>query len=368
MQTQDSNKIHGPAAFVLGRSKMLEDTGQSDRPLTMIVGPPYLPEDTEIPISYMDFIIGGAGIGDLICHFPAFIWMAKNCPWIRGNIVCPRELRPFARNVMHIYRSTWNIHGSDKIKHRPGSIVCAPGYKINGEIKNPFCNGTGGHLVHASFINFANIFPPPPGADEYPVVNLRKVKPSLVASALKSNHKYIVFTTGAVSKAREVKGYLWSPIVHHIKRMGYLPVFLGKTKISDTTITVFPDGCPYEEGLDLRDQTTILEAMYIMKHASAVLGLDNGLIQMASCTDASIIAAYNIVKPEQRVPNRKKGKFIALSLTKEELACSSCQAILTRLHPSHSFTRCLMGDTKCIDLLFQNNGVRWKSALDQILR
>lgn len=358
-------QIQGPSAVVMGFNKMLQDIGQVEAQNILITDYPHLPSGLEVPIVNMDFVIGGAGIGDLICHFPAFIYMAKHCPWVRGTIVCPDSLRDFANNIMKPFK-TFTVHDSEWIKHKEGAYVCSPGIKVDGVIRQPFCNGTGGHLVAASFINFVNMFPPPAGADEYPVINFDN---AYLSEAIQSfqEKKYVVFTTGAVSRAREVKGWLWSPIVHHVKRMGYVPVFLGKTEISLTTKTIFPEGCPYDEGLDLRDETSILEAAFIMKHAAATLGLDNGLIQIASCTDASIVAAYNIAEPWQRVPNRKAGKFISLSLTTEELSCANCQTNLKRYHPSHSFTTCLMGTTSCIDLIFNNNGERWKKALDQIL-
>lgn len=361
--------IQGPAAMVMGFNKMLEDLNMAPQKNTIIPDTPYLPTGMEVPVANYDFVIGGAGIGDLICHFPAFIYMAKHCPWARGTIICPDSIREFALNIMRPYRKMWTVHDSISITHKEGTYVCAPGLKVNGVVKQPFCNGTGGHLVHASFINFVNMFPPPKDADIYPVIDFENTILSEEAWELHDRWKgkYIVFTPGSVSQARSVPGYYWTPIVYHAKRLGYQPIVLGKTELSKDLKTNFPTDFPYDQCKDLRDKTSLIEAAFIMKHAAATLGLDNGLIQIASCTDATIIAAYNITEPWQRVPNRRSGKFIALSLTQEDLDCANCQTNLKRFHPAHSFTTCLTGTRACIDILFQNSGERWKTVLDQIL-
>lgn len=362
------SKIQGPAGFVLGFNKMMEDLGQSTQFEYITTDSAYLPKGLEVPIANYDFVIGGAGIGDLICHFPAFIYLAKSSPWVRGTIICPDNLRDLAKNIMRPYKM-WTVHDSDTIEHKPGTYVCAPGLKVNGVIRQPFCNGTGGHLVASSFINFVNMFPPPPGADLYPEINFDGAVLSEECWELHDRWrgKYVVLTPGAISDARAVTGWYWTPIVYHIKKLGLMPVVLGKSKISEHLSTKFPDGFPYDQCKDLRDKTDIIEAAFIMKHAAATIGLDNGLIQIASCTDASIVCAYNILEARERVPNRRAGKFIALSLTQEELACANCQTNLKRFHPAHSFTTCLMGTNKCVDILFQNSGSRFKQALDQIL-
>lgn len=367
METSESNKIQGASALSLGLNKMLHDIGHSKKMESVTPNLPFLRPGTELPVVNVDFIIGGAGLGDLIAAMPSFIFMANFCPWVFGTIVCPDYFRDFAINIMRPF-SNWKIHDSDTIKHKPGTIVCAPGVKVDGVIRQPLCNGTGGTLVGNYFINLVNVFPPPEGSEYYPVIDFESEILSEQCWELHDRwkNKCVVLTPGAVSKARTVNGLLWSPIVGHIKRLGMLPVFLGKTQLSKDLVTNFPDMIPFEQGLDLRDKTTMIEAAFIMKNSACVIGLDNGLLHLAACTDANIVAAFNITEPSERIPKRKNGKFIPLTITREELSCAHCQTNIKRIFP-HSFTNCLYGDLKCVDLLFRNNGEMWKNAIDEII-
>src|SRR5205823_556716 len=125
----------------------------------------------------------------------------------------------------------------------------------DGHINSQYASGLGGHLVDVGFLDFVNRFPPPKDSDYYPEINFNEWqgKHELV------NDNYIVFTTGAVAKAREVPGHYWNPIIEHVKSLGITPVFLGTKKIQDVTVK-FPEGCHYDEGIDLRDKTTIMDA------------------------------------------------------------------------------------------------------------
>lgn len=378
MDGMESN-IKGPAAVVLGLNKMLYDSGQIAEKETLVFNDhPFLRPGTELPVTHVDFVFSAAGMGDFICYMPTMIYMAKTQPWVFGRILCPEFFREFAENIMQEFRQ-WTIAPNTDMKHDIGHYLCAPNTKVGkpcphcGEIvmemKQPFCNGTGGHLVDNGFLLFANVFPTPKDADLYPIIDFDGHVLSEECWDLHDRWrgKYVVFTPGAVSQSRTVAGWMWSPIVHYVKRLGLLPVVLGKSEMSKDLKVTFPDGFPFDQCRDLRDKTTMLEAAFIMKHAGVTLGLDNGLIQLAACTDAAIIAAYNLTEPRERVPHRKDGKLISLSLTQKELACANCQTNIKRAG-AHSFARCLYGDLECINILFQNNGERWRRAIDEILK
>ncbi len=337
----------------------------------------YFRPGTELPVIKVNMIFKGAGLGDYVCYMPAMIWTAYNTPWIHGRIHVGQFFCEFAQNIMdQTGNKNWkviplpeNFKTEDQIVFEDGSLARGPGIQINGHKNHQLVNGTGGHLVSLGFMYYCNLFPPPEGFDFYPTINFDNWSDSLqnwnITAGKIFNNKYVVFTTGAVSAARTVPGHYWNPLIDHVKSLGLTPVFLGVRKLADLTVK-FPDGCHYGEGIDLRDKTTMLEAAWIMKHSAAVIGLDNGLIQLAACTDANIVAAYNMVDPIERRPRRRAGKWREITLTEKELACTHCQSNMKNMFP-HNFARCLYDDLRCVDLLFNNDGARFKTALDSIL-
>ena len=317
---------------------------------------------TRLPVVTYNFVFSGAGIGDWMCYMPAMLWLAKFCPWIRGRIYVAEFFCDFARNVMRDYPD-WRVHPAERINDfvEPNSVFRGPSISVGGRSPGfQLLNGTGGHLVDVGFAYFTNQFPPPPGADLFPVLDLSDVPEIALPS------RYVVFTTGGVTPVRTVPGKFWNPIIDWVKSKGMTPVFLGKSNMAGCVDVNFPDDCDYSKGINLRDKTSLLEAAKVMRNALCTIGLDNGLLHLAACTDAAIVAGYNIVHPKQRRPNRATGEWREIYLTQDELACANCQTEMKTL-PTHTFKQCLYGTKDCLDILFANNGKRWIDAIESIL-
>ncbi len=336
----------------------------------------FLP-DTKLPVVIYNYWLRGGGIGDRVCSFPALIWIAKTRPWVWGRVWVAPSMVEFADNIIgQLDRPDWIVRDirtelpwADG-RMEDGSRVTGRGIgkdALGNKVVHAGATGAGGSLVQMGFVDHTGRYNAPEGWDYMPVIDFdRWFKP------LPYKDPYVVFTTGAVAPARSVPGKYWNPIIDHVIKLGLIPVFLGKSEIIDMGIetplrVAFEDGCDYHKGVDLRDKTTLMEAAWIMKNAQAVIGLDNGLLNLAACTDASIICAYNTVDPMDRLPKRRAGRWITLSLTKEELRCSGCQTFMGGIAPPHNFRDCLYGHKRCVDLLFADQGARWKRALDEIL-
>lgn len=363
MMNSEIDTIHGPMEF----QRVVDQLTKGKDAQAVIPLADYFRPGTELPVIKVNIVFQGAGIGDYICYMPAIIWLAKNCPWLKVKLFVGREFMDFAKNILWNFQSMWQVCPLDKINEmvEAGSTMRAPGITMNGVKYNQLANGTGGHLVDVGFLYFCNLFPVPDGADLYPIINFSGMDHHLPLGL--HPRTYVVLTTGAVSSNRTVPGEYWNPIIEHIKRNGRDVVFIGKRQINKDLKVTFPDGCNYEGGIDLRDKTTLMEAAWLMKNASATLGLDNGMIHLAACTNAPIVAAYNMVAPHERIPHRKEGPLVVLHLTREELSCTGCQSNMKSMFP-HTFNRCLYGDNKCVTMLFDNNGKRWTDALDLLLK
>lgn len=127
--------------------------------------------------------------------------------------------------------------------------------------------------------------------------------------SFKLPQKYVVMTTGYTAPIREFLPQYINEIVVYIKSRGYEVVFLGNTDVKPGAGVLdikgnFKEDIDYSQGINLIDKTDLLEAGKIMANAKAVVGLDNGLLHLAACSDVSIVGGFTSVDPKHRLPTR----------------------------------------------------------------
>lgn len=318
--------------------------------------PKHARPETYVNPTSTGFVYSAGGMGDYIAYTAALLWVAKNCPYVHGTVYAPAYFYEYAnwffRDIPH-----WEVCMEEELrKGRHNKLARAP--DIGQRVQ--LINGIGSNLLRLGFIYYAGMDYVPEGVT-YPQLELSKAHlPKGLAGK-----SWVVLTPAATAPNRTVPGSYWTPIISYIRKLGMLPVLLGKESLVRNYNAKLGDldtfGC-----MDLRNQTTVLEAAAAMKYAHCTLGLDNGLIHLAASTDASIVCGYNIVRPEQRRPVRPKGLWRELIPTEAELPCVSCQGNLMLLH-TRLTQYCMYDDNKCIDILFENEGSRWRAALDSIL-
>lgn len=335
---------------------------------------PFLRPETEFQRFPINFTFTQGGMGDYICWTPALQWLVKNAPWIDGRIWAPDFFLDFAK---HIFKDVprWKVGRMDDFQKlaETGSLMRSP-----NDQHPQFINAVGASLIDIGFAYFANLSPAPADTT-YPELNIDQ---SYLPKVLRGKEKtYAVFTPGGTTLARTVRARHINPLIAHAKALGFIPVFLGKHHLADIHNSYFDEDIDFSAGIDLRERTTILEAAAVMKYAAYTTGLDNGLLHLACCTDASVVFGYNIAAPSQRRPIRRFGKLEEIVLSSDELACIHCQTNV-KLLCYHNFKNCLYMSAdkpeaeaagrawspKCIDKLFDNNGARFKAAIERILQ
>lgn len=168
--------------------------------------------------------------------------------------------------------------------------------------------------------------------------------------------KYVVMTTGFTAPNREFLPQYINEVVAYIKSKGYSVVFLGKTQTATgTKHTIkgnFSNEIQYNEGFNFIDHTSILEAMKIMGQAKAVVGLDNGLLHVAACTDVAIVGGFTNCDPKTRMPyrNNELGWNFYPVVPPKDLSCRFCQTRLNFVY-GHDFKECYYKNMKCLELL-----------------
>lgn len=165
---------------------------------------------------------------------------------------------------------------------------------------------------------------------------------------------YAVITTGYTAKVREFKANHINSIVKRCKELGLEVVFLGQKETKTGAAHViqgnFDTSVDYAHGIDLRDKTNLLQAAEIMSGAKAVLGVDNGLLHLAGCTQVPIIGGFTTVAPELRMPVRNNvlGWNYYPVVPDTALPCTFCQSNTNFLY-GHDYTKCIYKDYACLD-------------------
>lgn len=332
-------------------------------PRTVEVGPEHgYRLGTKMPVFPMNFTLADGGMGDYICWIAALQYVARTIPFVEGRIFSPAFFIEFVRHAMKPYPK-WKIFLAERIQehYEDNSLVLGPG--INGH--QQLLNAVGTHLLDLGFAYFVNMSPPPSVEDGYHYPEFSFPESAIPRKLVPK--QYVCLTPGGTTDTRRVPGTAWNPIADWCLTRGLTPVWLGKRNMTKEHGAIFPEGTDYSKGLDLRDQTTTLEAAAIMQHAACTLGLDNGLLHLAACVPSDIIFGYNIAAPSQRRPIRRlAGRIRDLTLAPEELACNFCQ---TRMKQQNliNFKNCFYGDMKCIDLLFEKDSIRWTRVLEEML-
>lgn len=329
----------------------------------------FRPQTPMLPLE-MNFIFLNGGFGDYFTWLTPIQWLASEATWIKGHLIVPNYLKEIAEYFLKPF-PTWDYHAYNDL----GQIPKVDQMPFRGpvDLQRESLNATGAHLSTCGWVYFTNKERAPAGWEHYPhfeQADLDALELPPEARELKP-HKYAVVTTGMTTNSRKAPPGAWNPIIDYIRERGLTPVFLGKS-VMDTgnarnIHTAFGGEIDYTKGVDLRDKTSLMQAASVISRSAFVIGHDNGLLHLAGGTDAPIIFGYNIASPEHREPSRKVGRTYNVVLTHEELACNFCQS-LTNFVIGYNFRECFYGDRKCMSMLFEDNGARWKAQIDRCMR
>lgn len=171
--------------------------------------------------------------------------------------------------------------------------------------------------------------------------------------------KFVVITTGFTAPNREFLPEHINAVTDYVKSKNYGIVFLGKketaTGSKHTIKGNFSTEIDLSKGLDLIDKTSLLEAAKIMHESAGVIGLDNGLLHIAGCTQTPIIGGFTNVNPDVRMPVRNDvlGWNYYTVVPPKSLACRFCQSNLNFIY-DFDFKNCYYKDYACLKQLSAN--------------
>lgn len=343
-------KVHNPKPTEIkgiDRSTLVTLNGEFFRP------------NTQTNPALFNFIFINGGMGDYICWSIAVRHVAKFHAHVKPRVFVSDWCQSLIINLLSDY-PTIEIYGRTKDFDR----MYENGTPLLGNIeRNQFLNATGTSLIDIGFSYYLCQNPPPEYADlTYPRLKTFNID----ISKWELPEEYCVMTPGATSSTRTMPAKAFNELKNYVIGRGITPVFLGKADLTTTYKTKFNEAYDYEGGINLLNETSTLEAGKIIEGAKFIMGLDNGLLHLAACTDTPIIFGYTVASPALRRPIRERGLIIDIEVPREELACTHCQDNM-RFILGLEFTNCLYKDFKCCELLFKEGAREWKEAIDLIL-
>jgi ADP-heptose:LPS heptosyltransferase len=299
----------------------------------------------------INFVLKGGAIGDYVTWLSAFEWIIDAHPHVQGTIFAPKYFLEIPQH--HFARTGWRV--------RDIATITDADLKIPTFIPDPATqvNATGAHLLDMGFIYFCNRTPPPASHNFYIELELTSIDDLLY----RYQGPLAVMTPGATSPTRQMPPEVFNSIKDYLLSRGVTPVFLGTTlqMTSKHRAEIHP-GYSFEGGIDMIDQTSLLDAAKIMERAEVTIGLDNGLLHLAATTRCPIIYGHNVVEPSLRIPRRRRGGKI-LSVLPPNTPCRFCFTHTRfdfKAHPNE----CKTGTMECLgNMPF----ALWREAIDEVL-
>lgn len=275
----------------------------------------------------INILLLDGGLGDHLSSLIAVNYIMRNYPWITSLVWVPDYLKELAQHLLPD-ASIWSF---TEMRGRYDNQRPTKTTKWDG-VTSPMKI----HLVDYAFLKLCDELP----SAEHK--NLLQITPDLsTISEFSLPDKYAVITTGYTANVREFPANEVNKVADYLISQGVTPIFLGQretaTGAAHTIKGSFPD---IRVGIDLIDKTTVLQAANIMSEALAVVGVDNGLLHLAGCTQAPIVAGFTTVSPSVRLPYREGMLGKDCYTVVPDVSCRFCQQTTNFLY-GHDYRNCL---------------------------
>lgn len=286
--------------------------------------------------------INWGGLGDCIARAPAVKTMLESYPNVK--------FRFYVQGIgldLYVYWFS-NYANVEFIKN----LNDVSGEEGPGHVKS--FNGTkhhglGMHLVDHGYLSLLERMPLPTDNKNYLSLNKFPLYP---------NPKFVALTPNYTAGNRTLADDQWEPLIDGILSRGLEVHLCGSIAGLD----------PLKNRQDLLDKVkdmwnkhpSTLDCAEYLANAQAVIGVDNGLIHLAACTEVPIVVAYTSQLAAYRIPIREKGKIEVVSATSP---CNGCEVKL-RFVENFNFKYCYTKTLECVKTITAS---RLLTALDKVL-
>lgn len=310
-----------------------------------------LRDDTKLPAENIQFLFDDGGLGDNICRMSAVKYVRDHYKHVQLYVYVPDYFLELARHLVPGPRVTIRSYGKDK-------DLWVKAY-ASRRTTNDHHTTMKTHLVDHTFHVLAD------KAVEVEHKNYCRLRLNRIdVEDFALPEKYIIITTGFTADVREMLPEVVNKLSDYVISKGYTPVYLGSKKaiVGRPEVPniegVFKSEIDYSKGLDLIDKTSLLEAGKIISNAKCLIGMDNGLMHLAGCTDIPIVGGFTTVEPKFRMPYRhdELGWNFYPVVPDVSLKCRFCQSNWEFVY-DHDFRSCwykeqkLDTEIKCVKML-----------------
>jgi ADP-heptose:LPS heptosyltransferase len=288
---------------------------------------------------FVYFVLNKSGLGDQISRLSVFNYIKKEYPWVNGRAVVPDYFKPFMEHCLPDWKVI-TFAQAQQIKKKFGNEIAVTADKDHlTTMRMP--------LTWQAYAGLLDAIPMDPKNWNYVQC------PKIEVSQFNLPEKYVVIPVMHTAPVREFPANVIKDISFWCTNNGYTPVFVGREEApahSGHVIRGYTKFDLRDIGIDLVNKTSIVELASIMWRASAVVGLDNGLLHLAGTTDVPIVFGFTSVDPLHRVPWRHdvQGWNCEVVNPPESLECRYCQSRMNHVY-DHDFKFCFFGHYLCIN-------------------
>jgi hypothetical protein len=325
----------------------------SIKPGYTVTNLPYFRDNTAIKTQKLAFKFSFGGVGDYIHWSTAIRFAIEKLDYIEGLIVTPEYFSDLAHLWFDSYAPRFKIHVSNVAF---GELPEIKEYMIKSPTMWDNVDSLGHSLMQLGFSYYLNMDYIPQGWNRLPEIKGDEAN----ISKFNLPSSYAVVTVASTATVRTLPPKTINEISRHLVSIGVTPVFLGRSQLNHDYKATTSEEIDFSLGLDLIEKTTLREAACILAKSKVVVGLDNGLLHLAMCSDVPVIIAFTTVEPRHRLAPRK-GKT-AYIVPPEELKCRFCQSRMRFLN-QHDFRNCFYKDNLCCEMLPSDTFIKTINAM-----
>jgi ADP-heptose:LPS heptosyltransferase len=243
---------------------------------------------TNTPIN---LLINLDAIGDTVCTLPTLRYIFKNYP-VPINVWCNLRMYDILKQVV----PEENLFISEKEylevnRNYPTRIASETTNKIN--------NSSGDLINHFSWTLMNMSLPE--NEKYYPRYDTSNIDISKFENEVDLEKAVFIIPT-FLWMSKMLLGIEINKLIDYIIQKGYTPVLIGREKKQHHNhgyqYVNKPENIDIDKCVNFLNRDTIPQAAAMFNKAKAVIGVDSGLLHLASMTDTNIIAGYTVIDPE----------------------------------------------------------------------
>lgn len=285
-------------------------------------------------------ISSSGGLGDMIARLPAIRYVHETFKHVALRVYWPDYFVDLAQYL---------LPETPRLSHARLSSAPFMLPKPYVEFDPDRITSLSLHLTNQAFLMLTDSLPPSPKDAQYPLAKLVTMDTTYPIWAIPLlQTEFVVITCGYTSRTRQWPSYHINSLAVKIREAGLTPVLLGTNNEMITGVprdnikTSLDSGIDKSLFVDLTNKTSLIEALGVMQRAKAVVGVDNGLLHLAHCTDVPVVYGFTTLLPEHRVPSRSCGMT---EVMESLVPCKGCQSRGTFIN--NDWRTCIFDDYAC---------------------